>query len=343
VRNADGWLMHGLLKEFFYSRQPEVEKRERHKQAAEYYKIESHSIDDETELAYHMLKALNSASALRLMVNRGYDWLKQGYQDEILQLFTLLPDDNKNDEQKCDALMLKGAAMEQIGDWRESENVYSTCKEIATEKRDSVRLARCMRALGVIYYRRGDLQDAMVFFEKAREMISKREEPNLMAHIQSSIGVVRWRLGEAALAKEAYEEDLNISKSQKNSQGMVRALNNLGILDWQAGKYDAALERYAEALKLAERMEDKKLVAVLYSNIADAYKHKGEKKEARRFYERCLELSEELRFNWQTAEAYRCLAEVAGDKREKYLQKALHLFDKLGAKEDARLVKVMMR
>lgn len=343
VRNADGWLMHGLLKDFFYSRQPDTEKRQRHELAAEYYKTKSCSVDNETELAYHLLKAKDEASFLRLIVAKGYNWLKQGYQDEILQLFALLQSDLKNNVQKFDAMMMKAAAMEQVGDWHESENVYSSCEEIATEQRDSVRLARCMRSLGVIYYRRGDLQIAMDQFERARNLISEKAEPGLMAHIQSSIGVVMWRLGDVRHAKEAYEKDLSISKSQKSSQGMVRALNNLGILDWQAGRYNEALERYAEALKLAERMEDKKLVAVLYSNIADAYKHKGEKKEARRFYERCLELSEELRFNWQTAEAYRGLAEVTGEKREKYLQKALHLFDKLGAKEDARLVRVMMR
>ena len=117
----------------------------------------------------------------------------------------------------------------------------------------------------------------------------------------------------------------------------------LGILDWAAGRNAAALERYSRALSCAERIPDNRLVAILYSNLGDVHMAMGNAPEAKRYYERCLALAEDLGFHWQAAEAYRGLAQAVPERRRDYLSRALTTFERLGAKEDAKTVREMLR
>ncbi len=340
VLSSGGWTMHNLFRDFFYERQTRTDREARHESAAEYYNAYSSDIPGKIEEAHHLFMARDFESALLLLTTQGPDWLRHGNQDEILQLSSLLPDDYDNQEERYEALMLKASALDQIGEWEAARRCYETGRNIATSERDNERSARALRGLGAIYYRWGELDDALETFERA---LSETKSRVLKSEIQNGIGVVQWRLGQTQKARAAYDTDLKISEEAQDLQGQARALNNLGILDWEEGGFDTALEKYARALDFAQRISAKKLVAILYSNIADAYKSKGEVTEARRFYERCLELSEDLRFNWQTAEAYRGMADVVEADRDKYLKKALRIFDRLGAKEDAKAVRVMMK
>lgn len=337
--STDGWHMHNLLKDFFYERQSRDERLSRHESAAEYYNLYANDVPGQIEETYHLFQAGDSESALLLFGLSGNDWLKGGYVDEILHLSSFIPEVSETTAEMYEVMLLKARALEQTGEWVMAAQSFHKCIGLAEEAGDDERLSGALQHKGALLYREGRLDEALTIFRNA--LAGSISRP-LEARLHNSMGVVHWRKGETARAKEAYETDLKISEETGDHNGLARALNNLGILDWQSGDSDAALEKYAKALDSAERMSDKKLVAILYSNIADAYKFKGNKLEARRFYERCLTLSEDLKFNWQTAEAYRGLADLVGD-RDAYLNKALMIFERLGAKEDAKAVRSMMR
>ena len=338
VTHDGRWQMHSLLKDFFYGYQGRVDRETRHEMAAEYYGTYASTSRESIEEAYHLFMARDAESAMLRIATEGEGWLRKGHQDEFLQLCTLIPEGWENPEELFEVLMLKAMVLKQVGEWDSAERVLERCLDICGGL-DALR-ARTLLVTGAIRYRRGELSGALELFEEAKGLISDNE---LMAELQNSIGVVNWRLGRPDEARTAYDIDLKISDEKGDLAGIARSLNNLGILDWQEGRSDAALERYARALEAAQRIPDRRLVAMLYSNIADAYKSKGESTEAKRFYERCLELSEDLRFNWQIAEAFRGLADIVEDRRDEYLKKALQMFERLGAKEDAKAVKVMMR
>ncbi len=341
VRNAGGWVMHALLRDFFYSRQARSDRESRHESAAEYYNSGSTDMASKVEEAHHLFRSGDFESAMLLFTSKGQEWLRHGFQDEILQLSNLFPAVWEDQQELFDARMLKASALDQIGEWEAAEKDYYTCLDIAKSLEDVERRARVLRKLGAIHYRKGELESALDTFESALSILHDGP-PRLMAEIHNSIGVAHWRLGNVEKAREAYEIDLRISEEAEDPQGLARSLNNIGILDWQENNPDTALERYARALDLAQRISDRKMVAVLYSNIADVYKSKGEKDEARKYYQRCLELAEDLRFNWQVAEAYRGMAQVVDGERSKYLRMAFSIFESLGAKEDAKTVKTMM-
>ncbi len=341
VTHDGRWQMHSLLKDFFYGHQGRVDREMRHEMAAEYYGAYASTSRESIEEAYHLFMARDAESAMLRIATEGDGWLRKGYQDEFLQLCTLIPEGWESPVELFEVLMLKAMVLKQVGEWDSAERVLERCLDICGGPNDAARRARTLLVTGAIHYRRGELSGALELFEEAKGLI--RDDDELMAELQNSIGVVNWRLGRLDAARTAYYIDLKISDEKGDLAGIARSLNNLGILDWQEGRSDAALERYARALEAAQRVPDKRLVAMLYSNIADAYKSKGESSEAKRFYERCLELSEDLRFNWQIAEAFRGLADIVEDRRDEYLKKALRMFERLGAKEDAKAVKVMMR
>jgi len=341
LTRANGWVMHNLLREFFFSRQTKNDRLARHENAAEYYNTHSTGMASKVEETHHLLMAGDFESAMLLLIANGLDWLHHGFQDEILQLTVKVPGEWQNPDEVYEVQMLEACAHDQVGSWDEAEKGYGRCLKLAQSLDDSEKVARTMRRLGKIHYRRGELSEALGTFQKALDTAGS-EVTGLIAEIHNSIGVVHWRQGDAGKARAAYEIDLNISEKARDPEGQSRALNNLGILDWQEGNHDIALERYARALDLAENIPDKKLVAVLYSNIADAYKSKSETDDAGKYYLRCLELSEDLRFNWQVAEAHRGLADIDVENKTKHLETALQIFDRLGAKEDAKIVKAMM-
>ncbi len=341
--NAGGWNMHNLVRDFYYSRQAPAERESRHEQVAEFYNTYSSGPDDEIEEVFHLLKAMDFESGIMNFVSGGQRWLRQGFADEVLYLADMIPDDHTNSEDEYNISFLTASALDLIGDWDRASEHYGICFELATVLNDIDKEATMLRREGAILYRKGELADARKIFEKALATLSESENQILLAEIHGSIGVVHWRQGKQNKARIAHEIDLEISQVEKDKRGIARAQNNLGIMDWESGEFGTALERYSTALELAEKLGDKKLVAILYSNIADIHRSKGLNAEARRYYQRCLELAEDLKFNWQVAEAYRGLAQVDDEKRTQHLQKSLAIFQQLGAEEDAKSVKAMMR
>jgi tetratricopeptide (TPR) repeat protein len=338
VTNLDGWSMHGLLRDFYYSRQPPREREARHERAAEFYNIYSGGCDGQVEELYHLFMARDHDSAILGLATRGEDLLNRGYVDEIQSLCAMAPDDWANTDELFSIRFLDASALDLLGSWGEASEMYGECLSAARDLQDIAKEATVLRRQGAILYRRGDLQEARKIMEQALKLLSD-EQGSLVAELHGSLGVVLWKLGHVSAARKSYETDLKISETGNDMRGISRALNNLGILDWQVGAHSAALEKYVRALKCAEKIADNRLIAILYSNMGDVHRTMGNAADARRYYERCLELAEDLKFNWQVAEAYRGLADVVPEKRDDYLSRALNIFERLGAEEDAKTVR----
>ncbi|MBU4071330.1 MAG: tetratricopeptide repeat protein [Candidatus Thermoplasmatota archaeon] len=338
VSDRGGWSMHGLLRDFYYSRQPPIERRLRHERAAEFYNMHSAGADASVEEIHHLFMALDHDSAVMALATQGNTLLGHGYVDEILGFLALVPEDWQNADELFRLGYLRAAALDLLGDWDGATEAYGKCLKLATDLEPD-KEADVLRRLGAIQYRRGNFEEARLTFERALKIASM---PCLIAELQGSLGVVMWKSGDVSGARKAHESDFAVSEKENDRRGMARALNNLGILDWQAGNSTAALERYARALKFAEKIPDKRLIAILYSNMGDAHRTMGKTEDAKRYYGRCLELAEDLKFNWQVAEAYRGLADLMPENRLDYLSRALAIFERLGAEDDARTVREMM-
>ncbi len=336
--NAGGWSMHSLLREFFYSRQTPARRESNHERAAEYYARYGNTPGGRVEELYHLFMAADFESAAMGLAENGPDILAQGYTDEILALCALVPGDWQNTDEAFRISFLKASALDLLGRWDDAAEIYRSCIRTAGDAVSQEREASVLRRLGAIEYRKGNMSKAREFLETA---LGKLESGLLRAEVQGSLGVVQWKMGDIRAAAESYGSDLSISEAARDLGGISRALNNLGILDWQSGNYSAALEKYSRSLACAEKIQDSRLVAIVYSNMGDVHRAMGNAADARRYYERCLALSEDLKFHWQTAEAYRGLAEVVPEKRLDYLSRALTIFERLGATEDAKAVREM--
>ena len=338
------WKMHSLVKDMFYDGQPLSDRERNHELAAEYHNRYSKSPGSMIEEAFHLLKASDYETALLLLRSEGQKLLKMGYQDEIIQLCDMVPRNWDDQEGHFTILLLQASALNQKGNWPMAEKLFSESLRIAESLDISEFKARSLCHLAKLQYRRGELEPSLRTFEDARKLVAGPSAPPsiMLAEIENGIGVVNWRMENYETARGAYETDLALSTELRNRAGIARALNNLGILDWLEKLPDEALEKHFRAIELAEQIPDKKLVAIINSNIADCYKSKDDISGAKRYYERCLELSEDLGFKWQLAEVYRSLSDITPERREEYLDKALRMFEKLGANEDVKLVRMMM-
>ncbi len=334
-----GWFMHGLLRDFYNARQTPEEKRSHHERAAEHYNRHPVKFADHIEEIHHLFMAGDIESAIMALLARGSEMLARGYVDELLAMCSIMPENWQNRDELLGLNFIKLSAQDLVGKWDDATEGYTECLRMARELGNGDMEAAVLRRLGAIQYRRGNLAEAKHFIENAMELT---ESPLLIAELHGTLGVILWKLGERESAIKAYEYDLTASRGENEPRGIARALNNLGILDWQTGNHADAMDKYAEALKLAERIHDLKLVAILYSNMGDVQRSLGRFADARRYYERCLALAEDLKFNWQIAEAYRGLAEITPESKRDYLSRALTIFERLGANDDAKTVREMI-
>lgn len=337
--HSDMWSMHSLLREFFLARQSASEKGLRHERAAEYYARYDRTASGRVEELNHLFMAGDFESAAMGLAEAGPDMLALGYTDEVLALCAAVPGAWENRDEANRISFLKASALDLLGQWAEASQIYRTCLSAARESGDPEAEAAALRRLGAIEYRKGDLPEAAKLLQEALGLL---ESGPLQAEVMGSLGVIHWKIGDLAAAAASHSADLGISEKAGDLRGISRALNNLGILDWQAGDNQAALEKYSRALVCAEKLADSRLVAILYSNMGDVHRSMGNPADAERYYGRCLALAEDLRFSWQIAEAYRGLAEVVPGRRRDYLSRALTIFERLGAEEDAKIVKGMM-
>ena len=339
LSDNSGWCMHALLRDFYLARQAPADRASRHERAAEYYNHHPGNFSNRIEEVHHLLMAGDAESAILAIISRGTDMLARGYVDELLALCDLVPETWANPDDALGLGYLKASALDLIGNWEDAASVYRDALGMARELGDRDREAAILRRLGAIHYRQGNMAEAKKLMEIAMGLT---DSPPLVAELHGSLGVVMWKMGDSVSARKAHESDLSISTARNDRVGMARALNNLGILDWEAGNNPGAMERYSRALKMAQKNSDTRLVAILYSNMGDVQRSMGNADDAKRYYERCLELAEDLKFNWQVAEAYRSLSEIVPEKRRDYLSRALTIFERLGADEDAKTVREMI-
>lgn len=340
VIRSGGLQTHSLLQDYICERQGKEGLKHNHEAAAEFFGSLAPSPENAIERTFHLIMADDYESAIIIMSESGQSWIKRGYQEELLDLVGIFDESALDNEDIYHIRFLKGAALQQTGDWLAAEKLFSDCLGLAEKLDSDAFAARALNSLGVIQYRMGNFPRAIELFTDARARVD--EGDTISAEIANALGVVHWRTGNKAESKQFYELDLRLSEAQDNPGGRARALNNLGILACESGDYDSALQNYALAVNVARELGDDKLVAIVYSNIADSYKIRGDGAEALRYYKKCLAIAEKLGFKWQVAEVYRSMADLVPEKRAEYLKNALDTFVLLGAKEDVKSVEALL-
>jgi len=331
--------IHELIRDFFFFRMGPMQKIMYHTTVAEYF------MDAAGDLAlieamFHLVSAGDGERAVALALANGGHLINRGYLEEFYDVLTSIsrPEITSGDLSKL--LVMEADIATTQGRWDDALRLYERSLETAQEAGDSLHTALAYYKIGAIHYRRGAMDKALEMNNKSLELMADANEPIELAKLYNNMGVIFWRKGDFAEAKKNYESSLDIAWDIGDERGIARAQNNLGIIHLENGKTDDALEYFLHSLEISEGLEDLKTMAQLYDNMGEAFLAKGERDRALELYGKSLALSEKLGFRWQIAEVFRNLGKVyEGNKRREYLEKALDMFQALGAEDDAKELK----
>ena len=248
-----------------------------------------------------------------------------------------------------DAAILQGlgAALTEIGNFSEAENVYLQALKIREKVLDTTHLkvAETLLALGELYYRQSRYKEAEMLYERALVIYEKAPGTSRLtrAGALNNLAMVFTGQGKFAEAMVLYQRALAINVEAVGGEHLDVAftLNNLGQLHFLMHDYSAAERLYTRALEiLIEKLGSAHpTVAQLLQNLGVLYYETGDMVKAEASLQRALAIQEKMREDIRIATTLSNLVAIylkQGDsvKAEPYLLRSLALREKALRSDD---------
>lgn len=147
-------------------------------------------------------------------------------------------------------------------------------------------------------------------------------------------------MGRCREAIPLYEEGLKLAQKQGDQKAVAGYYVNLGTAFHTLGQLDQALANDLAAYELFKNLDLKQNLSKVLNNIAIIYRNQGKPDRAEAIYKESLAIKETLRDTLGMAVSFQNLASLINTHNREneafdYLQKALHIFENLGRKNDA--------
>lgn len=191
----------------------------------------------------------------------------------------------------------------EVSDWEivsesslESIPVY---EGLINELRDSetkkpYQLAALLKALGRLYYLKGDAKKALELLSESLGILKELDNQKGLADILCCLGrLYHYLSGEHNEALEKYQAAMKLYGEIGDEQGKARVLNSIGGIYRIYGQFSKSWQVYLEAKEIFERIDDKHGLAWVLRGIATTHRLSGqlengleESKEARQIFEK---------------------------------------------------------
>ncbi len=243
----------------------DLEEKDFHRLAIEYYEKLADSLDSRSHLAYHCLKAGEIERAFELFIdtaNKLYG--KHSCIDKLIEVGEKLIKHMKDDDTRC----------------------------------------RVIGTLGNLYLMSKRYEEAETNYKTVLNYYSKRVKENpdyakFVAGVLNNLGNLYFAKGEHKKAESMYIECLRIRMDMNDEDGMVSVLLSLADLYMIEEDYENAEKCFHDALRieLKRSKEDKSKminVASIVNNLGFLYSRKGDLEKAEKFYKEAIRLYSEL-------------------------------------------------
>jgi len=250
-----------IAKEIF----EDLEEKDFHRLAIEYYEKFGDSLDSRSHLAYHCLKAGEIERAFELFIdtaNKLYG--KHSCIDKLIEVGEKLIKHMKDDDTRC----------------------------------------RVIGTLGNLYLISKRYEEAETNYKTVLNYYSKRVKENpdyakFVAGVLNNLGNLYFAKGEHKKAESMYIECLRIRMDMNDEDGMTSVLLSLADLYMIEEDYENAEKCFHDALRieLKRSKEDKSKmtnVASIVNNLGFLYSRKGDLEKAEKFYKEAIRLYSEL-------------------------------------------------
>ncbi len=279
----------------------DLEERDFHKLAIEYYEKLTDSFENRSYLAYHCLKAGEIDRAFELFMdtaNKLYG--RHPCIGTLIEVGEKLIKHMKDDDTRCRIIGTLGNLYLMSKKYNEAETNYRTVlnyysKKIKEDPKYAKFVAGVLNNLGNLYFAKGELEKAeSTYIECLRMKMDMNDEDGVVSILLS--------LADLYMAKEDYDNaekcfhdalriELRKSKEDRSKMTNVASIvNNLGFLYSRKGDLERAERFYKEAIRLySELSKDNpemlsNLTTVL-SNLSSLYMSSGNIDEAMKVLE----------------------------------------------------------
>ncbi len=149
--------------------------------------------------------------------------------------------------------------------------------------------ADALNAMGVAYFRLGQLQQAEDHYRQAAEIRSRIGDQRGVASSRSNIARILVSQGKFEEARAEFAQAMTSREAIGDRPGIAVLHNEIGLLEENRGRYSEALSSYRQALQIRRQLGDKRALAESYSNVGFAYFTLGEYDNASVYWQQALD------------------------------------------------------
>ncbi len=154
--------------------------------------------------------------------------------------------------------------------------------------------AEILRAVGMVYYQKGELATALDCLNQASEIFQTLGDKEALAKLSVDQGLVQRVLGNYPAAEEAYRQALDFLQSSKNYPWQANLLNNLSMLQSLTGDYEEAAVNLDKALEYARLGGYPRMEAFALASMGDLYQTLDEDGQALEAYQQARMVAESV-------------------------------------------------
>jgi tetratricopeptide (TPR) repeat protein len=165
-------------------------------------------------------------------------------------------EDSQNDKLTADQLFEQSVHLFNSSDFQGAIHNYCQALEIYIGLEAKFEVARTLNAVGVAYYKQGEISKAIDVYQEARKLVQELENKELEARILNNIGLIFKFRQDYSGALSFYQNSFKIFKELGKASDQISVLDNIGYVYCQMSDHKKARDYYQYALKLLEEVEE---------------------------------------------------------------------------------------
>jgi tetratricopeptide (TPR) repeat protein len=237
-----------------------------------------------------------------------------------------------------------GAVHYARGEYTRAKACYSVALDVTT---DPVQRARVLLNLGIIANIEGDFELARTYYNRSSASAQQGESPLVQAMALHNLGMLNADEGRWDDAEDAYSQCVDLFEQLGDAQSMAAVLVNRSELSCARERYDEAVANCDLALSMYAELGDEAGRGEALRWKGRGLKYLGRRDESERVLHEAVRVAKRTGVRLLEAEASLDLGLSHADRGDgpqarRWLNRALELFESLGAQRDAEAVRVAL-
>lgn len=291
---------HAILRDVVYDTIVPRQRREYHRQVAEWLVETNHDRLDEYNLliAEHFERAEEKAEASEYTARAAVVAGRLGTLDESIAVFSgalaLLQGVEEVDEQRMRLQHQLGQQLGFKGSFDAAVSTFEHALATARKLGDRSMQAQLLGELGRVEGTwRGKFEAGKKYLDEAMQIAGELNDKSSQMFLLRQLGNLGFGTGDFEQAIAYLKQSLEMARELEDLESQANALNSLGLNTWALDELSPAHQWLKEALEIAEQRGDRQQMSMIAGNLANAEEALGNVDESRRVAERALQLAKE--------------------------------------------------